>query len=333
MHRPLRLGFMPTRRRFFSREDSLKYKELIFKKIRELAPRIELIDIEWLNDEGLVRDVEEGQRVARHFIDKEVDAIFCPHCNFGTEDAVTLAAKKVGKPVLLWGPRDEAPSVDGERLRDSQCGLFATSKVMQRFGVKFSYITNSRLDTPVFAHGFLNFLRAANAVRYFKGARIGQVSTRPRDFYSVVVNEGELMEKFGIQIVPVDLSKIIAEVRSSLASPSKMLSETAAAMRKTADFSGVNAELPLKLAALKLAVKKWSEAENLGAVAFQCWDALQEELNICSCFAHAELTDAGLPIACETDIHGALSSLMLQACSHFEQATFFCRSDHPASGK
>jgi len=323
MYMPLRLGFMPTRRRFFSREDAIKYKKLIIKKIKELAPQLEIVDLEWLNDEGLLRDVEESQQVAKHFIDKEVDAVFCPHCNFGSEDAVTLAAKKVGKPVLLWGPRDEAPSANGERLRDSQCGLFATSKVMQRFGVKFSYITNSRLDTPVFANGFLNFLRAADAVKHFTDARIGQVSTRPRDFYSVVINEGELMEKFGVQIFPIDLSKIIAEVKTSLASPSAQLSDTATAMRKTADFSGVNPELPLKLAALKLAIQKWSEAENLGAVAFQCWDALQEELKICSCFAHAELTDAGLPIACETDIHGALSSLMLQACGHFAQPTFF----------
>ena len=100
MHTPLRLGFMPTRRRFFSREDSLKYKVLILEKIKKLAPGLEIIDLEWLNDEGLLRDVDEGQKVARHFIEKDVDAVFCPHCNFGTEDAVTLAAKKIGKPVL-----------------------------------------------------------------------------------------------------------------------------------------------------------------------------------------------------------------------------------------
>ncbi|MEK6796129.1 MAG: L-fucose/L-arabinose isomerase family protein [Spirochaetota bacterium] len=323
MHTPLRLGFMPTRRRFFSREDSMKYKTMILNKIRELSPSLEIVDLEWLNEDGLIRDADESAKVARHFIEKEVDAVFCPHCNFGTEDAVTLAAKKIGKPVLLWGPRDEAPNAAGERLRDSQCGLFATSKVMQRFGVRFTYIVNSRLDTPVFENGFLNFLRAANAVKHFKGARIGQVSTRPRDFYSVIVNEGELMEKFGVQIVPVDLSKIIAEVRSSLASNAKDIDTVAEAMRTTADFSRMDKELPRKLAALKLAIRKWSDAEGLGAVAFQCWDALQEELKICSCFAHAELTDEGLPIACETDIHGALSSLMLQACDHFEHPTFF----------
>ena len=323
MKKTIRLGVMPTRRRFFSREDSLKYKGIILKKIRMLAPNLEIIDLEWLNDEGLLRDVEEGRRVARHFIEKEVDAVFCPHCNFGAEDAVALAARMIGKPVLLWGPRDEAPDADGVRLRDSQCGLFATSKVLQRFGVKFSYITNSSIDSKVFENGFLNFLKAANGVTHFKNARIGQVSTRPRDFYSVMVNEGELLEKFGIQIVPIDLSKLIAEVKSSLSSSPKNLNKIAAAMRMAADFSGMSEDLPKKLAALKLAILKWSEAENLGAVAFQCWDALQEELNICSCFVHGELTDEGLPVACETDIHGALSSLLLQACANFEQPTFF----------
>ena len=323
MYTPLRLGFLPTRRRFFSQADALKYKTLTLKKIRELAPKIEIIDLEWLNEEGLLHDAGEADKAARYFIGQGVDAIFCPHCNFGTEEAVSLAAKKIGKPVLLWGPRDEAPGPDGERLRDSQCGLFATSKVMQRCGVKFTYITSSRLDSPVFAHGFLNFLRAADAVRHFQGARIGQVSTRPRDFYSVIVNEGELLEKFGIQIIPVDLSKLITEVKKMLASPTPDVKDIAAGMVKTADFAGMSKDLPIKLAALKLALRQWSTAEGLGALAFQCWDVLQEELNICSCFVQAELTADGLPVACETDIHGALTSLLLQSCTHFEQPTFF----------
>jgi L-fucose isomerase-like protein len=323
MPQALKLAFMPTRRRFFSKEDSLKYKAMILKRIKELAPKIEIVDLESLNEEGLLRDASEAEAAAKLFISKDVDAVFCPHCNFGNEEAVTLAARRLGRPVLLWGPRDEAPAPDGERLRDSQCGLFATSKVMRRFGVKFSYVVNSRLDSEVFKNGFLNFLRAANAVKHFKNARIGQVSTRPRDFFSVVVNEGELSERFGVQVIPLDLGKIVAETKAALAKPSSDLKSLADSMRSKAEFAGMSAELPLKLAALKLAVRKWADAENLGSVAFQCWDALQEELGICSCFVHAELTDDALPIACETDIHGALSSLMLQACGHFEAPTFF----------
>lgn len=323
MKKQIRLGYMPTRRKFFSREDSLKYKDMILKKMKTLSADTEIVDLEWLNEEGLLCNVTEAQKVARYFIEKEVDAIFCPHCNFGAEDAVAIAAQKINKPLLLWGPRDEAPLDNGERLRDSQCGLFATSKVLQRFGVNFTYITNSRLEERVFEKGFVNFLSAANVVKHFKSARIGQVSTRPRDFYSVIINESELLEKFGIQVIPTNLSKIVAEVKSLIAANPPELNQTAQKLKLLADFSKYDDTLVTKLAALKIALVKWINDENLSAVAFQCWDALQQELNICSCFINGVLTDEGIPIACETDIHGAISSLLLQSSSNFESPTFF----------
>ena len=36
--------------------------------------------------------------------------------------------KNLDVPVLLWGPLDERPEPNGVRLRDTQCGLFATGK-------------------------------------------------------------------------------------------------------------------------------------------------------------------------------------------------------------
>ena len=319
----LKIGFMPTRRRFFSREDSLKYKALIAEKIRLLAPDCDIFDLEAVNEEGLLRGIEDAEKAVAHFVKNEVDCVFIPHCNFGTEDAIAIAARKIGKPVLLWGPRDEAPLANGERLRDSQCGLFATSKVFQRFGIPFSYIVSSRLNTPVFEKGFVNFLRAADSVRHFKNARIGQLSTRPRDFYSVMVNEGELLEKFGVQIVPREISSLAQETRDFIAGPNDEIRARAEEMKQRADFRNVSDDLPLRLAAFEYALKKWAEAERLDAVATQCWDQLQKELGLCPCFVHGELTTQGLPMACEADIHGALSSILLQGCMHFREPTFF----------
>ena len=36
-------------------------------------------------------------------------ALFMPHCNFGSEEVVGKLGKAIGKPFLLWGPRDQAP--------------------------------------------------------------------------------------------------------------------------------------------------------------------------------------------------------------------------------
>ncbi len=62
--------------------------------------------------------------------------------NFGCEEAVCRLASMMKKPVLLWAVRDDAPEPEGFRFRDAQCGVFASSTVLMRFGIPFTYITN-----------------------------------------------------------------------------------------------------------------------------------------------------------------------------------------------
>ncbi len=324
MNKIFKLGFMPTRRSFFSKEDALKYKNLIYDEIIKLVPaNVEIIGLEWLNDEGLLYDDKDASKVANYFISHEVDALFAPHCNFGTENAVGQVAKKVQKPLLIWGPRDEAPLASGRRLRDTQCGLFATSKVLQRYNVPFTYIVNSHVTDNVFRKGFLNFIQAANVVKFTKNTRIGQVSSRPQSFYSIIVNENELLEKFGIEIVPINLSTVVRKVNVALKDNQPEINDIVQAIKKIADFSKLTEESVRKIAALKYVMTNLISEFDLQAVAFQCWDELQFQLGICSCFVHALITDEGTPFACESDIHGAISSLMLQAASMFTEPTFF----------
>lgn len=82
-------------------------------------------------------------------------------------------------PVLLWGPRDERPDEKGIRLRDSQCGLFATGKVLRRFGVPFTYLTNCRLEDEQFECGIRDFLAVCNVVKVFRHMRILQIGPWP----------------------------------------------------------------------------------------------------------------------------------------------------------
>jgi len=326
MDKTFKLGFMPTRRSFFSKEDALKYKKIIYTEIKELSQTIgdiQIFDIEWLNSEGLLYDDKDSSKVAAYFIEKNIDAVFTPHCNFGTENAVAQVARRIQKPLLLWGPRDEAPQANGKRLRDSQCGLFATSKVLQRYKVPFTYIVNSRVTDEVFRNGFLNFIRAANVVKFTKNTRIGQVASRPQSFYSIIVNENELLEKFGIEIIPINLSTVIRLVKETVQNNPTDINKIVLDITKTANFSNISEEAIQKIAALKYVMNNLITENDLQAVAFQCWDELQFQLGICSCFVNAIITDEGTPVSCESDIHGAISSLMLQAAGMFAEPTFF----------
>jgi L-fucose isomerase-like protein len=70
-----------------------------------------------------------------------------------------------------------------------------------------------------------------------------------------------------------------------------------------------------KVAALKTAMKKLSTRYRCNAVAIQCWNALQAEIGIMPCAANSLLTGEGIPVVCETDIHGAVTSLLMKAAS------------------
>jgi len=317
----VKIGYAPTRRNVFSQEDSLKYKKLIQDKIESWG--FEVVDLEGLNEEGLLYDasgVPAAVSILRH---AGVDALFTPHCNFGTEDAVAKLARALDKPLLLWGPRDEAPQADHTRLRDTQCGLFATSKVLRRMGVPFTYVINSRVDSEVFERGFKNFAAVAAVVRAFRSLRVGQISTRPGGFWTVMVNEGELLERFAIEVVPISLTEIIMRTQERIESQPDAARATVEEWKQRVDMAAVPDELALLMAAFMHVIQEWADGEGLSAVAIQCWSALQDSLGIMPCFVDSELTGLGLPIACETDVHGAVSSILLQAAVLGASPTFF----------
>ena len=318
------LGYAPTRRFVFSAEDAFRYKVLIREKIESFGLDIDIVDLEGINEEGLLyNDNISAEAIIRRFRDAGVDAVFFPHCNFGTEDTVARVGKALGKPVLLWGPRDEAPLEDGMRLRDTQCGLFATGKVLRRFNVPFTYVTNSRVDDPVFERGFRNFISAANAVKAFRELRILQIGPRPSSFWSVICNEGELLETFGIETHPITLIDIRRETESVLRKKPFELTAAYDFIRERMDTSGLKEEAILRIAGLKTAMQKLAADTGSTAIAIQCWSALQEALGIMPCLANALLTDEQIPVTCETDIHGAITSVLVQAAAMNKHPTFF----------
>jgi L-fucose isomerase-like protein len=319
----LKLGFAPTRRFTFSKEDALKYKNLIREKMEMFGMDIEIVDLEGINEEGLLFERHEEAAIIKHFRDAEVDALFFPHCNFGTEDVVARIAKAIGKPVLLWGPRDEAPLADGMRLRDTQCGIFATGKVLRRFNVKFTYITNCAIDDPIFERGFKNFIGAANVVKQFTNLRILQISTRPSDFWSVICNEGELLETFGIQIHPITLDELKKATLKVEKKDSPELDKAISYIKEKLDWSAVTEKDIRRIASLKVAMKQIATETGSSAIAIQCWSTLQDLIGIMPCLANAILTDEQIPVACETDIHGAITSIMVQAATLNTAPTFF----------
>lgn len=320
----LKLGYAPTRRFTFSAEDAYRYKVQIREKMESFGLEIDIVDLEGINSEGLLyNDLIGSEEILKRFKEENVDAVFFPHCNFGTEDTVARVAKELGKPVLLWGPRDEAPLEDGMRLRDTQCGLFATGKVLRRFNVPFTYITNCRVDDPIFERGFKNFIAAANVVKAFNSLRILQIGPRPTSFWTMMCNEGELLERFGIELHPITLEDIKRASKKVEKKDTPELAEAIEYIKTNLDAIDVSDEDIRRIASLKVAMKTIATENKCTAIAIQCWSSLQDSMGIMPCLANAILTDEQIPVTCETDIHGAITSVMVQAATLNTCPTFF----------
>lgn len=315
----IKLGFAPTRRSIFSAPDAVKYRNLTAEKLNELG--IKFVDITDINIEGLLYNDEDMEKIAEKFMTEKVDGLMLPHCNFGTEFVCARLAKKLNVPVLLWGPLDERPDSNGVRLRDTQCGLFATGKVLRRFKVPFTYLTNCRLDDPVFERGVRDFIAVCNVVKTFNNIRILQISTRPFEFWSTMCNEGELLEKFNIQLSPIPMTELVEEVKSVRGNKAE-LCQMIAYIEKNMIVK-IKDDAVESVAALAIALQNLISRYGCSAGAIQCWNALQDEIGIMPCAANSILNEQGIPIVCETDIHGAVTALIAEAAAMNEKRGFF----------
>ncbi len=317
----IKIGVASTRRTVFSTQEALRNKGIILDKLKEYD--VEVVDIEDINEEGLVHEFCDVEKTIDKFKKANVHGVFLPHCNFGSEDLVAKIAKAIEKPVLLWGPRDDAPLDDGFRTRDTQCGLFATGKVLRRFNVPYTYIVNSHIDDEVFRRGFETFIAVCSVVDAFKKIKILQIAPRPTSFWSMICNEGELLETFGIEVMPITLQDIVNDMDVILEQKNEVFRKNMEKIRTQIDCSQITEQDLQKIIALKTAILQYCEREKCTAVAIQCWNAMQDVLGIMPCITNGLLFDEFIPTTCETDLHGAVSAIILQEAAMRTSAVFF----------
>lgn len=316
-----RLGLCPIGKFVFSHEDAMHYKAQLQKKLRQW--QVEFVDLDGIVPDGMIRDQAHVVPAVRHFKAQGIDALFVPHCNFGTEGAVGMIARELGVPVLLWGPRDEAPLPDGTRRRDSLCGMFASSKVLYKLKVPFTYIENCRIDDPQLKAGVDMFLRAANVARLFRrGLRIGHIGQRIDFFWTTIINESELLEKFRIQLLPLDMVTCIEHVKDRAARGRAGYLKEAARWHKQVCIEGYADDEPLiRILALRDQMFADAEEHGLDSFAVQDFMSLTNALESYDFFAISLVLER-FPVGIESDIHGAISCALLQQAAFGEQATF-----------
>ena len=286
--------------------------------------KVSFVDSKGLGTKDLIHDAKSAAAMVERMKREGVDAVFIVNCNFGNEEAAADIAKAMGKPVLLWAPLDDEYYVDGMRPTDSQCGLFGVSRQMQRFHIPFSHLPCCRVESDEFKDGFLSFVRVACMVKNFTGLRIGQIGLRPAPFYSVIWNEGELMEKFGLKIIPINFALIEQRMKATLDERPAEMKEIADGIRKNYRMDDLTPKYVDTMAAYAVTLKRLYTEFNLDAISAECWTATPVMFDgFAPCTVYSILNDMGYLVSCESDMHCLLTMILLKSATLGEGKPLF----------
>ncbi len=317
------VGVAPTKRSFLSMEEAKRQKDRFMSIIQTICPNVvRLIDIDDICTNGIAYKEEDIGKIVAKFRSENIEALFIPFCDFGEEQVAARIAAAFKLPTLVWGSRDEKPNTFEKRGRDTQCGMFAATKVMRRYGVKYSYIFNVDTNSEEFRQGFERFVRVSAVLRDLRTLRIAKIGERPVPFMSVMTNEADLIKKIGIVTVPISPAMIGRKAMALMDENSKALFDYVDDLKRR--FNGKEAPEDdfKKIAATKIAVEEMMKEADCSVGAFECWSAFPAILGTCPCTILGELADEGMPLACETDVNGAISLAILRACNLYKSSEF-----------
>lgn len=267
---------------------------------------------------------EDGLKCAELFRKNRdrIDGIIVSLPNFGFEIGIinAISVADLNVPVLVQACDDENDKVDLDSRRDAFCGKISVCNNLYQYGIPF---TDTALHTySIYSDQlvrdidkFAGVCRVVNGLRH---ARIGAIGARPAGFQTVRASE-KLLQKSGITVVPVDLSEILGAARKIEDTDEELLKK----LDEIKCYAAVPKEYGDKLALqakFGVAVERWIEANQIDAVAVQCWDSLEQNYGCAACVTMSMLGEKLLPAACEVDIAGAVSMYALTLAAQGQSA-------------
>jgi L-fucose isomerase-like protein len=119
------------------------------------------------------------------------------------------------------------------------------------------------------------------------------------------------LQAYGISVVPVDLSEILAEaekIDNKAALLSKKVTEIKAYGKIPSGISDMKISTQARFG---IAMENWIQQNEIDAAAVQCWESVQKNYGCATCLSMSMLGEKMIPCACEVDVAGVISMYML----------------------
>jgi L-fucose isomerase-like protein len=292
---------------------------------------LDALDARVVGPRELLFDADAAARALAELERRRLDLLLILQVTFTDAGTTRRIAQKIDAPLAFWA----FPELrTGGRLRlNSLCGLHLAAHALSRAGRSYGWmhcapdaagaparigrlLAGQRPAAKSYARSGASppegaAARAESALARIAGARIGLVGERPDGFDTCDFDDGELERLLGLRIERVSLEQVfeIAKAQSALA-----VEEARARVER--DLGGTEQvdqgalERSLRVFA---AFSDLARSRKLSAFAVRCWPEFFTEYGCAACGPMAMLSEDGAPCACEADVYGAATNLLLQA--------------------
>lgn len=258
----------------------------------------------------------------------DLAGVLVVQATFTDSEAVVRIADALGRPLHIWAlpePRS------GGRLRlNAFCGLNLAAHAL---GLRDRAMVPLYAD-PVEAgtgdrlHGWLDGSplpvpqafpaqapeigaeAGAQAVAALRGARIGRIGAHPAGFDTCAYDDARLQTLAGVTVEPLALESLFDAAR---ATPAAEVAQTRAALAPAvAGLEAVDQDQLDRSLRLRSGLEQLRGQGGYAGFAIRCWPETFTDYGGAVCGPVGMMGEARVPCACEADVYGTLTTLLLQ---------------------
>ena len=290
-------------------------RELTDRRLKRLMAALGTSGVDAVRCAVIVEKDTDAAAALRELADGGCDAAVIYLGNFGPEGPASILAARFPGPVMVCAAAEEdRASLESER-GDALCGMLSLSYNLKLRRAR-AYIPPSPVGLPeALAADIARFRDIARVVIGLRDLKIFGFGPRPADFFACNAPL-EPLYRLGVEVMEnseLDLFQVFEGISPDDGAVKTAAEEMAAELGETGN---TYPDLLPRLARFEAALKSFM-AEHLGARRFgvfanKCWPGFEAQFGFVPCYVNGRLAGAGVPVACEVDLYGALSEYMVQ---------------------
>lgn len=254
-----------------------------------------------------------------------IDALLILQITFTDATMTVNLAKDSAAPVAIWAVPE--PRIGGRLRLNAFCGLNLAAHALGKAGIAHGWLyaapEAAKLETALREFAIPKSVKTSGAreaaassavgraaLNKVRGARISVVGEHPAGFDTCEYNDRELNALADIRVDKVPLTELFERAKA-------IPDHRARAIRAGAaeSLSGLDAVDQTQLDRsfrVFCALEDISKENRASGLAVRCWPETFTEYGCAACGPMAMMNENRVPSACEADVYGSFSALLLQ---------------------